>query len=182
MNVTFTGDIDYSTGGIDLTVTLNTSANIEIKNATAVYDCTEKKNYYWSITYGSATDYIDSSNWNVVIPPDATTSRFETLAEYSVRIGLPDTIESADAMTPSELLEKYAGNVVSVIAWITKTNDDTVLDPGEKVLLVMYYCNSDYWPQGYDTIKAEVKVPIGAPLTIERTVPPSLTQEIVDLG
>jgi archaellin len=31
-------------------------------------------------------------------------------------------------------------------------------------------------------IKIEVKVPIGAPLTIERMIPPSLTQPVVDLG
>ena len=188
-DVKFNGSIDYTTGEIHLNITLHNTTNVnnlevsEIENATAVYDCAEGDNYYWAISYGSATDYIDSSDWSIVILPDPSTiSRFELLARYSMRIGLPDSIESANAMAPGELLEKYAGNVVSVIAWITKTNDDTVLDPGEKVLLVMYYCNSGYWPQGYDTIKAEVKVPIGAPLTIERTVPPSLTQEIVDLG
>ena len=181
-NVSFTGTINYDEGYVVLTIYLNQSGyNVDIESATANY-AAEKE--CWCISYGSATDCIDPSDWQLETDADTSSllEKTRALAEYSVRIGLPDTIESADAMAPGELLEKYAGNVVSVIAWITKTNDDTVLDPGEKVLLVMYYCNSDYWPQGYDTIKAEVKVPIGAPLTIERTVPPSLTQEIVDLG
>jgi len=99
--------------------------------------------------------------------------------DYAVKIGIPDNV---DEMELKYFFGNYSGGVVSAVAWITKTNEDTVLDPGEKVMLLIYYNDSSYRPTSYDIIKAEFKVPIGAPLTIERTVPPSLTQEIVDLG
>jgi len=70
---------------------------------------------------------------------------------------------------------------VAVIAWVTNINNDKVLDPGEKVILVIFF-GREVAPQSYDIIKAEIKVPIGAALTIDRSIPPSLTQEIVDLG
>ncbi|MCD6084088.1 MAG: hypothetical protein J7J20_00955, partial [Desulfurococcales archaeon] len=99
--------------------------------------------------------------------------------DYAVKIGIPDNV---DEMELKYFFGNYSGGVVSAVAWITKINEDTVLDPGEKVMLLVYYNDSSYRPTSYDVIKAEFKVPIGAPLTIERTVPPSLTQEIVDLG
>jgi len=160
------------------------SANVEISGdkgdviTLTVSYCNASGAEYWCISDGTNTDCINPSNdWQ--LDSNVDTSSLEFLANYSVRIGLPDKI---DGMAPGELLEKYAGDVISVIAWITKTNDDTVLDPGEKVLLLVYYSTSDVYPESYDIIKAEVKVPVGAPLTIERSVPPSLTQEIVDLG
>jgi len=76
----------------------------------------------------------------------------------------------------------YAKNeTFAVIAWVTNINQDNVLDPGEKAMLIIFYTSSDA-PESYDVVKAEVKVPVGAPLTIERSIPPSLTQEIIDLG
>jgi len=101
---------------------------------------------------------------------------------YIINIGLPDDVDS-DGLTFKEFFAKFAGGrVVTVMAWITKVNDDIVLDPGEKVLMLTYYAEPNARPQSYDTIKLEVRVPIGAPLTIERNVPPSLTQGVVDLG
>ena len=150
----------------------------EIKTLTVCY-CTVNNEYYWCISNGTEEDYIDPENWRLA---DSEPSNPEFLANYTVKIGLPDTIEQSKAMTPGDLLGNFTDGVLSAIAWITKTNDDTVIDPGEKVLLVVYYNDSNYRPQSYDVIKAEVKVPVGAPLTIERSVPPSLTQEIVDLG
>jgi len=146
-----------------------------------------------------ATQYITGESWSkpwVVFNGtlyNYTGSDFDKLDDisldkddmdviYTVKIGLPDDISESNKLDLYKFYDTYNDGIISVIAWITKTNDDTVLDPGEKLLLVMYYHDSKYWPQGYDTIKSEVKVPIGAPLTIERTVPPSLTQEIVDLG
>ncbi|MET1127908.1 MAG: archaellin/type IV pilin N-terminal domain-containing protein [Thermoproteota archaeon] len=98
---------------------------------------------------------------------------------YKVVFGLPEDVSN---MTLKDFFGNYTGGVVSVIAWVTKTNEDTVLDPGEKVLFLVYYSDSTYMPTAYDHLKAELKVPVGAPLTIERMVPPSLSQAIVDLG
>jgi len=103
--------------------------------------------------------------------------------QYKVAIGLPDDVSN---MQLNYFFGNFTGGkVITVMAWITKVNDDIVLDPGEKVLMLTYYNVSgsdDPRPQSYDNIKFEVRVPIGAPLTIERAVPASLTQGIVDLG
>ncbi len=65
------------------------------------------------------------------------------------------------------------------MVWQTGNNEDSVLDPGEKALLVVNFVEK---PGAYDVIKVEVRVSVGAALTVERTVPPSLTQQVVDLG
>jgi len=70
-------------------------------------------------------------------------------------------------------------NVKVAMIWQTGNNQDNVLDPGEKALLIVNFTNK---PEAYDVIKVEVRVTVGAALTVERTVPPSLTQQVVDLG
>lgn len=67
------------------------------------------------------------------------------------------------------------------IVWTTPNNRDTVLDPGEKALIVVRF-NDTVAPKAYDVVKVELKVPIGAALTIERSIPASLTQQVIDLG
>jgi len=71
-------------------------------------------------------------------------------------------------------------NVNVAMIWQTGNNEDNVLDPGEKALLVVKFTNQP--PEAYDVIKVEIRVTVGAALTVERTVPPSLTQQVVDLG
>jgi len=98
---------------------------------------------------------------------------------YVVYVGLPEDFNG----TVSGLLTKYASDkVIVVLNWVVRANDDLVLDPGEKVVLFVYYKDDSVKPDSYDLVKLEVKVPIGAPLTIERMIPPSLTQPVVDLG
>lgn len=105
-----------------------------------------------------------------------------TDGEYKIMIALPDDV-GGKGLSPKDFFDRFTGSdVVTVIAWLTKTNEDIVLDAGEKVLMLTYYASSGAMPQSYDTIKFEIRVPIGAPLTIERNVPPSLTQGVVDLG
>jgi archaellin len=40
----------------------------------------------------------------------------------------------------------------------------------------------EYGLESYDVFKVEIKPPIGSALTVERTVPASLTYEYIDLG
>jgi archaellin len=100
---------------------------------------------------------------------------------YAVYVGLPEDVSNPTEV--SELLARYASDkVIVILNWVVRVNDDLVLDPGEKVVFFVYYNDEDVKPDGYDLVKIEVKVPIGAPLTIERMIPPSLTQPVVDLG
>jgi len=100
---------------------------------------------------------------------------------FTVYIGFPEDVATAAPL--KDILATYtSGRVIVVLNWVVRVNDDLVLDPGEKVVLFVYYSDSSVKPDGYDLVKLEVKVPIGAPLTIERMIPPSLTQPVVDLG
>jgi len=84
------------------------------------------------------------------------------------------------------VIPQTPGQVNATIVWTTPNNHDNVLDPGEKAVIVIGFnivdANGNKIPTAYDVVKAELRVPIGAALTIERSVPASLTQEIIDLG
>jgi flagellin-like protein len=100
---------------------------------------------------------------------------------FVVYVGFPEDVTNARNL--STILATYASDkVVVVLNWVVRVNDDLVLDPGEKVVMFAYYKDASVRPDGYDFVKIEVKVPIGAPLTIERMIPPSLTLSVIDLG
>jgi len=71
------------------------------------------------------------------------------------------------------------------VIWRDPNNNDTVLQAGEKILVVINFTNTNLFGYGlepYDVFKVEIKPPIGSALTVERTVPASLTYEYIDLG
>uniref|UniRef100_A0A7C2ZNK9 Flagellin n=1 Tax=Ignisphaera aggregans TaxID=334771 RepID=A0A7C2ZNK9_9CREN len=70
------------------------------------------------------------------------------------------------------------------VIWGPGSNGDNVLGPGEKVLVVINFTavGIDSGLESYDVVKVEIKPPLGAALTIERTVPASLSAKIIDLG
>ena len=68
------------------------------------------------------------------------------------------------------------------IIWQVGNNGDNVLDPGEKALVVLAFNGSNVTLGAYNVFKVEIRVPIGAALTVERSIPASLTQTIIDLG
>lgn len=72
-------------------------------------------------------------------------------------------------------------NVNASIIWLTGNNNDNVLDAGEKALLVITFAPASE-PEAYDVVKAEIRVSVGAALTVERTIPASLTEQVIDLG
>jgi flagellin FlaB len=116
---------------------------------------------YWSPTKGIS--YVD------IYRDSLSNSTYKTVDDVKAKIGMVDSYGYS------------TGKTFAVIAWVTNINNDTVLDPGEKVILVIFFKPSDA-PKSYDILKIELKVPIGAALTIDRSIPPSLTQQIVDLG
>ncbi|MCI4456479.1 MAG: flagellin [Desulfurococcaceae archaeon] len=85
---------------------------------------------------------------------------------------------------------KLAGNTWSGVAivWRQPNNNDTVLQAGEKILVVVNFSKLGTLLgfgnglQPYDVFKVEIKPPIGSALTVERTVPASLTYSYIDLG
>jgi len=66
------------------------------------------------------------------------------------------------------------------IYWTVNDNNNDIIDQGEHATLAIAYAQADR-PTSLDKIRAEILLPTGASLTIERQVP-SITTEIVDLG
>ena len=66
------------------------------------------------------------------------------------------------------------------IYWTVNNNNNDILDQGEHATLAIAYASADR-PVALDKIRAEILIPTGAALTIERQVP-SVTSSIVDLG
>jgi flagellin FlaB len=104
-------------------------------------------------------------------------------AEQNLYTDQSQAITNQESFTIDDLCNSatQGGSKANVaMIWQTGNNGDNVLDPGEKALLVVKFTSQP--PEAYDVIKVEIRVTVGAALTVERTVPPSLTQQVVDLG
>ncbi|MGI0063232.1 MAG: archaellin/type IV pilin N-terminal domain-containing protein, partial [Nitrosotalea sp.] len=75
---------------------------------------------------------------------------------------------------------QYPNSTKAMIYWDVNKNNNNVLDVGEHANLIIVYKNGDQ-PKQLDNVKAEVIVPTGSALTVERQVP-AITTTTVDLG
>jgi flagellin FlaB len=107
--------------------------------------------------------------------------------EGAIATGTYDTL--ADAMQASVTEGYISSNPVNssspsetkaVFYFNVNRNDNFILDQGEHGMLAIAFSESER-PQSLDIIRAEVILPTGAPLSIERTVP-NISSAIVDLG
>ncbi|MEM3064094.1 MAG: archaellin/type IV pilin N-terminal domain-containing protein [Candidatus Nitrosotenuis sp.] len=73
-----------------------------------------------------------------------------------------------------------ADATAAVVYFAVNRNNNSILDQGEHAIVAIVHKGTER-PQALDTIKAEVIVPTGSPLTIERLVP-NITNLVVDLG
>ena len=73
-----------------------------------------------------------------------------------------------------------ADATAAVIYFAVNRNNNAILDQGEHAIIAIVHKGSER-PQALDMIKAEVIVPTGSPLTVERLVP-NITTSVVDLG
>jgi len=73
-------------------------------------------------------------------------------------------------------------NTAAIIYWTVSAQNppNSILEPGEHAVIAIAYNAADR-PGGLDKVRAEVLLPSGATLTIERNIP-NLTSIIVDLG
>ncbi len=74
----------------------------------------------------------------------------------------------------------YPATTCAFIYWTVNENNNDIIDQGEHVTLAIAYAVGDR-PTSLDKIRAEILLPTGASLTVERQIP-SITTEIVDLG
>jgi flagellin FlaB len=75
---------------------------------------------------------------------------------------------------------QYPSLTKAILYWDVSANNNNILDVGEHANLVIVYKNGDQ-PKQLDDIKAEIVVPTGSALTVERQVP-AITTQTVDLG
>jgi len=68
----------------------------------------------------------------------------------------------------------------AVVYFAVNRNNNSILDQGEHAIVAIAH-KLDERPQALDVIRAEIIVPTGSPLTIERQVP-NITTRVVDLG
>ncbi len=68
----------------------------------------------------------------------------------------------------------------AIIYWSVNRNDNVILDQGEHAVLAIVHGSSER-PGPLDIVRAEILVPTGSPLTIERIVP-NISTPVVDLG
>ncbi len=72
-------------------------------------------------------------------------------------------------------------NTKAIIYWSVSTGTyNSILDQGEHAVLAIAHGASER-PTSLDKVRAEIVVPTGAPLTVERQVP-SITTSVVDMG
>ena len=93
---------------------------------------------------------------------------------------------TGDALTAGHIaVNPFAGtgnpaDTRAFIYWTNNDNNNDILDQGEHAVLAIVYATQER-PSALDTIRAEVLLPTGASLTVERQVP-NITTEVVDLG
>ena len=75
---------------------------------------------------------------------------------------------------------QYPNSTKAMLYWDVNKNTNNILDVGEHANLLIVYKNGDQ-PKQLDNIKAEIIVPTGSALTVERQVP-AVTTSVVDLG
>ena len=85
------------------------------------------------------------------------------------------TAQSLANLTPTTV---FGNNTNAAIAWVSTVNNNTLLEPGEIVYLVVKPSTS---LPAYGWIQIEVKPPIGAPLVVRYSIPAVLTYEWIDL-
>ena len=103
-----------------------------------------------------------------------------TYANASLAFDAADALGTCQ-LTQNPILDDPAPLVTSaIIYWSVRTDTNSILDAGEHAVLAIAY-NFDDRPSPFDVIRAEVILPTGATLTVQRDVP-ILTNLIVDMG
>jgi len=150
--------------------------NITIGGKTLIGIALGKKEYTGYIEYCLFIVYYNPSSGAINGGENITIQYSDYLAMSSGSYPNPSIVD--------EIASRISGNLsrsVAVVAWVSNRNNDNVLDPGEKVILLVHLNGGDMLG-AYDQFKVEFKVPVGAPLTVERSVPASLNQAVIDLG
>ena len=105
----------------------------------------------------------------------------------AIPTGVHDTMASAlqEAVTQSYITSNPVNasspaETKAVFYFNVNRNNNFILDQGEHGMMAIAFSEAER-PQSLDVIRAEIILPTGAPLTMERTVP-NISATVVDLG
>jgi len=126
------------------------------------------------IKYYSNTVRYDNIYKSACVLPNATYTTVSAAVDAAVTAGCTnaDATNGTKAVAPS--------TTQAIVYWDLNKNNNDILDQGEHANLVIQYKSTDR-PAQLDNIKAEVVLPTGSALTVERQVP-AITTSVVDLG
>ncbi|MEM4970793.1 MAG: archaellin/type IV pilin N-terminal domain-containing protein [Sulfolobales archaeon] len=166
----------FSPASFDNTTIAKNAVNISVGNQNLI-----------GLTLGSNT--TNSNTYCLIIASYNTTNTKNITDIRIINVTYNDYLAMSVGSYPSpDIVDKIASSLsnilnrsVAVVAWVSNRNNDNVLDPGEKVILLVHLNDKDQLG-AYDLFKVEFKIPVGASLTVERSVPASLNQQIIDLG
>ena len=129
-----------------------------------------------SVAYYSNTVRYDNIYGNSCVLTSATYQNVTGALNAAVTSGCIDKAPITGATT-----EGAPSATKAILYWdVSNTPINDILDSGEHANLAIVYKSTDR-PGELDNIKAEIIVPTGSALTVERQVP-SVTTSIVDLG
>lgn len=129
-----------------------------------------------SIKYYSNTVRYDNIFTNACVLTSATYNNVTGALNAAVTAGCISAAPITGATTVGAPSQTKA-----IIYWdVSHTPINDILEQGEHAELVIAYKSTDR-PAELDNLKAEIDVPTGSALTVERQVP-SVTTNIVDLG
>ncbi|MEW6044479.1 MAG: archaellin/type IV pilin N-terminal domain-containing protein [Thermoproteota archaeon] len=153
--------IKIASGGESVNLDVDT-AGVKYLSNTISYD-----NIYAGTLTTTAQDNDDGT-------ADGQWVRLENATESAKDEGYitDDPFEADGSSWPSE--------TKAFIYWTVNDNNNDILDQGEHAVLAIVYAADDR-PSALDKVRAEILIPTGAALTVERQVP-SITTEVVDLG
>ncbi|MDE1814794.1 MAG: flagellin, partial [Thaumarchaeota archaeon] len=126
------------------------------------------------IKYYSNTIRYDNIYKSACVLSNASYTTVSAAVDAAVTAGCTN----ADAVNGTTA--KAPATTQAIVYWDVNTNDNNILDQGEHANLVIQYKSADR-PAQLDNVKAEVVLPTGSALTVERQVP-AITTDIVDLG
>ena len=103
-----------------------------------------------------------------------------TSTTYDTLSAAMDAAVTAGYITANPVTTSGPTATKAIFYFNVNRNSNFILDQGEHGMFAIAF-NGTERPQSLDIIRAEIILPTGAPLTIERTVP-NISSSIVDLG
>ncbi len=153
------------------------SVDLDPSRAAIIYWLSDAGSFADIYKYYGFVEYDSTLNQYNLTVYDESGSAWITDADIGTAI---NTTAIWDAITTQFGANKPA--VVAVMIWIDYTSTDTNLDLGEKAMLMVIFYDTSVQPSEYDQVKFEIKPPTGAPLTVERSMPPGIGTGVIDLG